>query len=304
VSTRATQDRRTRGARLLLALLLALLANGGLLTLLVLQSEAELIDLPAPSAMRVRLTPEEPPAPETKLEGQVVEIEPPKRQERPDEARYLAQFDSRVETETKARPRPDRKPAKARRPPAPPRPEAKPEAAPRAAERSILFQKPGARPLRPSEGAEDLAEAAEALASTDVFVSDDALLDVNEVGERTNLNARQFRYWDFFQRVRQRVKEQWRPNEAYQRRDPTWSIYQRQNRLTVLQVVLDRDGNVVTARQVRKSGLGFLDDEALRAFTSAGPFANPPAGLADESGRIVFNFGFYLELNGGMGGFW
>jgi TonB family protein len=168
----------------------------------------------------------------------------------------------------------------------------------------VLFQKPGPRPLRPSETAEELADTSQRLAAADVFVSDDALLDVNEYGERTNLNSRRFKYWDFFHRVRTQVKQQWRPNDVYRRRDPAWSIYQRQNRLTVLHVVLDDDGNVVNVKRARKSGLPFLDEEAVRAFTAAGPFLNPPRGLVDERGRIVFNFGFYLELNSGVGGTW
>jgi hypothetical protein len=175
-----------------------------------------------------------------------------------------------------------------------------------AAERSVLYQRPGSGPVLPTGSAAELADVSANLVGDGLYVagvaSDDALLDVPDEGDRTSLNTRGFRYWDFFHRVREQVKQHWAPNEEYQRRDPTWSIYQRQNRLTVVRVVLDGQGNVVSVARVRKSGLTFLDDEAVRAFQASGPFLNPPAGLADESGRIVFNFGFYLEMDGSFGG--
>jgi hypothetical protein len=269
--------------------------------------------------------------------GIVVEFLPPPEQRKPPKtARFLGRDDASTDQEVRARERPA-----AQASPAPPSPAVAPDAtrpgapkkakepqkparmatrAPGAtvnrlavpspgAERSVLFQKPGSGPVRPSGSIEDLAEASADLVGDGLYVadvvSDDALLDVTNEGERTSLNTRSFRYWDFFHRVREQVKQHWSPNEQYQRRDPTWSIYQRQNRLTVVRVVLDASGNVVSVARVRKSGLTFLDDEAVRAFQASGPFLNPPSGLADESGRIVFNFGFYLEMNGsGFGGAW
>lgn len=269
--------------------------------------------------------------------GIVVEFLPPPEQRKPPKsAKFLGREDSSTDKETRARDH-----ASAAKSPTPPsaavapdatrpgtpkksdKPAKPPRVATRApgstvnrlavpspgAERSVLFQKPGSGPVRPSGSAEELADASSDLVGDGLYVTDvaddDALLDVSNLGDRTSLNTRGFRYWDFFHRVREQVKQHWSPNEEYQRRDPTWSIYQRQNRLTVVRVVLDGKGNVVSVARVRKSGLTFLDDEAVRAFQSAGPFTNPPAGLADDSGRIVFNFGFYLEMNGGgFGGAW
>jgi len=269
--------------------------------------------------------------------GIVVEFQPPPQERKPPKsARFLGREDSSTDKETRARDH-----ASAAKAPTPPstavapdatrpgtpkkadQPAKTPRVATRApgsavnrlavptpgAERSVLFQKPGSGPVRPSGSVEQLADESSNLVGDGLYVTDvandDALLDVSNEGERTSLNARGFRYWDFFHRVREQVKQHWAPNEEYQRRDPTWSIYQRQNRLTVVRVVLDATGNVVSVARVRKSGLTFLDDEAVRAFQVAGPFVNPPAGLADDSGRIVFNFGFYLEMNGGgFGGAW
>ena len=47
------------------------------------------------------------------------------------------------------------------------------------------------------------------------------------------------------------------------------------------------------------SGVGDLDDEAVRAFHAAAPFPNPPDGLVDgKTGLITFAFSFYFEIGG------
>jgi TonB family protein len=133
--------------------------------------------------------------------------------------------------------------------------------------------------------------------------SDDALLGVTDEGETTMVNSRSFRYWDFFQRVKNGVRGTWSPGDLYASRDPTGEVYGKKDRLTVVAVELDAKGAISRLEIVRQSGLSFLDDEALRAFREAGPFLNPPAGLADESGRIKFNFGFLLEVGASRGRF-
>ena len=39
-------------------------------------------------------------------------------------------------------------------------------------------------------------------------------------------------------------------------------------------------------------GVTALDEEAVRAFRSAGPFPNPPEGLIQKDNLITFVFGF------------
>ena len=299
---RTDTERRQAWRRALIAVLLTLLLNAGLFTLLYVQAEKALPDLRVKHPMEVSLLREEPD--EVKeLEGQVVDLEPPEQEEIPKESRYLSQFNTRVDKEQKARPSPGARKQRKPRPKVaerPTRPSPEEPAERTVNKKSILFKRPGPRPLRPSSSAAEMADASMQLANADVFVSDDALLDVTNTGDRTLLNSRRFRYWDFFHRVRERVREHWRPNDAYRRRDPTWSVYQRQNRLTVLRVVLDDEGRITTLSKSRKSGLEFLDDEAVRAFAASGPFENPPKGLADDTGRIVFTFGFYLDTDGGI----
>lgn len=126
--------------------------------------------------------------------------------------------------------------------------------------------------------------------------SDDALLDTEE-GDSLKLNSRRFSYMDFFNRVRDRVRDQWGPGEVYRQRDPTGRLLGVQDRLTVLQVTLDADGQLRKVVTVKRSGADFLDREARRAFEAAAPFVNPPAGLVEDDGMIRFQFGFLLEFS-------
>jgi len=253
--------------------------------------------------------------------GQIVDLpRPEKEQLPPPDARFLSRWNTRVDREQRAR-HPGRKEHAA-----PPQPRT--VSAPR-------HDEPGAEPRTPKgeggegapAGAKSAARQPDAGASGPSLkgglggldnlllpgpagsgrwarqapigntISDDAVLGVDNEGDGTLLNSRSFKYWDFFQRIKERVRAEWVPGDVYRARDPYGKVYGTKDRLTVLAVVIDADGRVVRMEVSRESGLPFLDDEARRAFREAGPFPNPPKGLADDKGRIAFHFGFLLELS-------
>ena len=121
-------------------------------------------------------------------------------------------------------------------------------------------------------------------------------LEVPE-GEKDILNRKETRYWAFFDRLKEAVRRQWRPNQVYRRHDPRGQVYGVKDRLTIVQVTLNGNGALKEMYVSKPSGLAFLDDEAVRAFRSAQPFPNPPEGLKDENGNIKFAFGFMFEIN-------
>ncbi len=125
--------------------------------------------------------------------------------------------------------------------------------------------------------------------------SNDYLSDVEE-GEETFLNAKQFKYATFFHRVKKGVSQFWNPGSVYVKRDPTGQVFGYKDRYTVLQITLNKNGSLEAATIATSSGLDFLDNEALKAFKKAEPFSNPPQGLLDDHGKIVFTFGFYFEI--------
>lgn len=256
--------------------------------------------------------------PKTQLDGQVITLPEPEKEEiPPPDARFLSQYDTRVEKEQKTRHRrpSHRKRSRARkgvsrmdvkeRKPRHQREEQKKMdqeevALPaRAPDRRRGFRGLAGldRLLMPTLGGSPRVSSVMGSAGAGVFLSDDALLGVRDEGETTLVNSRSFKYWDFFQRVKDRVRSEWEPGTAYRSRDPHGKVYGSKDRLTVLSIVLDAKGNVLRLEVARESGLPFLDKEAMQSFRAASPFPNPPVGLADGNGRISFRFGFLLDLS-------
>jgi TonB family protein len=123
----------------------------------------------------------------------------------------------------------------------------------------------------------------------------DYLRDVDE-GENTALNARSWKYASFFNRVKEQVRQYWKPGIEYRQRDPDGNVYGERSRLTMCWVVLERNGKLAHVKIETPSGLEFLDDVAVEAIKEAAPFPNPPPELVDETGTIRFKFGFYFEI--------
>lgn len=251
--------------------------------------------------------------------GQIVSVAPLKEEEMPDRARFAARYAQKTDQEVKARKPSDsqempRRYDKERRPhKAPPArrgdPDHRSSASKAVAEGAKTFEtgtipspEGGALPAgspAASDGVaflntpfEGLDPAAKYSPSAAPFASDDYLPHVKEEGDTNVLNTVPYRYVGFFERVKNRVRIHWDPNRPYRLRDPSGELYGHKDRLTVLRVVLDADGNVIDTHIATKSGLRFLDEEAVRAFWAAGPFLNPPKGLVKEDGKIRFDFGF------------
>jgi TonB family protein len=125
-------------------------------------------------------------------------------------------------------------------------------------------------------------------------------LDAVEEGEGTYLNTREFKYASYFNRIKQAVANQWDPQSALQSRDPTGDRFAYKDRLTLVAVRLDDSGALKDVTVEKSSGVDFLDRVAVDAFRKAQPFVNPPRGLADGHGEILFSFGFYIELGTGL----
>ena len=266
--------------------------------------------------------------------GQVVELPPPIEEKRPDKAKYLSEYDSTVAKEQKARAR-QRASGKPRvgsaRSQRQPRQHAQPQRRAKAQQRPakrmrLAMRQPvrtprsrlpesvvgeSARQPRPSGGATAKAgqgnaaqELSRRLQLTEAELArvvgsrvNDALQDVEE-GEQTLLNSKRWLYASFFNRVKRRVSENWHPDRAYLRRDPSGNVYGFRDRLTILRVRLNPAGKLKDVHVEKASGVGFLDDEAIAAFRAAEPFPNPPRGLVDRgSGLISFRFGFLFELS-------
>ena len=273
---------------------------------------------------------------EEKLSGQVIELQKPDKEEVPDSARFLSQYNMKVERERKARIRgrsegrgswqstevagiqlPKIKGAlKPSTPEEPTKEEAREPKRGEGGEKAIKLGTLGLSALsKVAEGALGSQGSGMGFGFSGIGVktgmdgkrsgagSDDAIFGIDEEGETTLVNSRSFKYWEFFQRVKERVRQEWDPVTPYRRRDPTGEIFGKKDRLTILGVILDSNGNIERLEVLRRSGLPFLDEEAIRAMKQAAPFVNPPKGLADENGKIAFRFGFLLEIESSKASF-
>lgn len=135
------------------------------------------------------------------------------------------------------------------------------------------------------------------------FSTDDHLPDVTERDRHTLLDADKYRFFDFFDRVKDAVRRHWHPDRVYRMRDPTGRVFGVKDRYTVLKVTLDDAGRLKRTVTMRQSGLDFMDSEAHAAFKRARHFPNPPRGLVDPQGEVNFQFGFYFEISSGRSRF-
>ena len=152
------------------------------------------------------------------------------------------------------------------------------------------------------EGALGIAQLRPSAAAYDRLAGGPApdKLDGVEEGEGTFLNTRGWKYASYFNRISQTVREQWDPNAAMRARDPSGARFGTHDWFTMLVVKLDDRGSLKDVVVQRSSGLDFLDTAAVQALRRAQPFVNPPRGLADEHGEIVFSYGFTLEGSLGL----
>ncbi len=127
----------------------------------------------------------------------------------------------------------------------------------------------------------------------------DHLKEVDE-GDAQVLNTRRSLFASFFNRVRDGVAQHWHPEVVHAARDPEGRMFGNKTRVTKLLIRLTKDGDVKRVLIENPSGIGYLDEEAIRSVRLASPFTNPPPGLVDDgSGYIDFGFRFIFELNGG-----
>lgn len=118
-----------------------------------------------------------------------------------------------------------------------------------------------------------------------------------EEGEGTFLNTREWKYASFMNRLKKGVSQHWDPNGVARTRDPTGNVYLWKDRYTIVSVTLRSDGSLDDVFVEQSSGVDFLDREAIAAFERAQPFPHPPRGMADEDGRIHFQFGFFIDTS-------
>jgi TonB family protein len=133
-------------------------------------------------------------------------------------------------------------------------------------------------------------------AGAEAAASSDYLKDIAE-GDRTLLTTKEFVYFGYYRRIRERLEVAWNRNL----RATVENVFRggrqlssNQDYVTGVIVALDGQGQVIGVQVLRNSGSRDLDQAAVDAFNKAGPFPNPPAGLVDEKGQIKIRWDFAL----------
>ena len=120
-------------------------------------------------------------------------------------------------------------------------------------------------------------------------------LDDVESGDETALSSKRWVYASFFNRLKRQVAQNWNPADVWRRNDPNGTIHGFKTRVTEVRASLSPSGKLVKIVVTTPSGVTELDDEAVRAFSAAAPFPNPPDGLVKD-GTITFAFSFHFEI--------
>jgi TonB family protein len=116
--------------------------------------------------------------------------------------------------------------------------------------------------------------------------------------DRTLLNTKEYLFYGYYQRIRQRLDSAWVPilkARLVRYYNSGRHLASEMEHRTKVLVVMNGDGAIVRVELVSESGTNDLDEAAIDAFNEAGPFPNPPKGIVNKSGQIEIPWEFILH---------
>ena len=116
-----------------------------------------------------------------------------------------------------------------------------------------------------------------------------------ELGSAVKLNTHEYQYASYMNQIRRLVNFYW--NQQLQNvREPLT----KPNYRTVVDVVIDSQGNLYAIDVLQGSGVQALDSCVVTAFHIAGPYPPPPPQLVEKDGRVYLpKFGFEVDVGRG-----
>jgi TonB family protein len=117
-----------------------------------------------------------------------------------------------------------------------------------------------------------------------------------KLGDFTQLNTVEYKYYGFFHRIRQKLEQFWGKSirEKSEAMFRSGRKIASQDYVTSLQVTLNEKGEIIAVRVLGPSGVKELDEAAVESFNQAGPFPNPPKGLL-VNGKATIEWGFVVK---------
>ncbi len=242
---------------------------------------------------------------DSKIEAkQIVEQKERLNEDKDENAKFLSAFDQKVEKQTRAQNQGKFKNQKSSGAQAEPRMASVPPDSSSQEEQKSFHNKkglPSLSSLTPKFRPRPIAPAltGDQGARSQASQTDDYLRDI-DVGLETRLSTREFIYYSYYARIKERIRQHWEPTV----RGKVKMIYRQgrtiastKDHITQVMITLNKVGELLRVDVVTPSGMVQLDDAAVEAFRAAQPFPNPPRGLIDEEGFIRIRWDFVLEAN-------
>jgi protein TonB len=260
----------------------------------------ELVDLP-----KQEVTAEKKPEPPDQAR-QVVDLGPANPDDQtppPPDPRYLSERNMRTDRET-VRPSFDRTGSGGATPPLEKaRPRSEPAKKPRTAGQPIRVADAGMMASPSSEQPADRTERpARPLSKEDLkinmsdleqeFKPDNGSIDYLPTAMRsdvTSLNAMQYAYASFYNRIKKIIRFYWEPQAALA--GIRWTGGSLQTRL---RIVVESDGTLTKVEVVQSCGYPVVDAAAIRAVSKAAPFYNVPPALLNDNKQLDEVWAFYI----------
>lgn len=126
--------------------------------------------------------------------------------------------------------------------------------------------------------------------------TNDHLEDI-PLGDVTNLNTVEYKYYGFYHRIKLKLEQFWGRSiyaKAEQMAKQGRQLASDDEHITALRIVMDSKGRIVEINIVGSSGVKELDDAAVESFNEAGPFPNPPKDLVVND-RVTIEWGFVVS---------
>lgn len=128
--------------------------------------------------------------------------------------------------------------------------------------------------------------------------SDDYLPGV-ALGERTILSTREFKYFSYYNRIKDLLRQFWKPSieRAVTKLWGKGQMLRASELVTRVLVLLDDRGQIHKISKIGASGVMEIDQIAIEAFQAAAPFPNPPSALVEKDGFVRLNWDFILQTS-------
>ncbi len=126
-----------------------------------------------------------------------------------------------------------------------------------------------------------------------------------KLGSFTALNTDRFTYYTFFSRINEQVRSRWvrrLKNLSETLSDQRLAELATRDRISEIDIQLDKNGLFVRAVVLRSSGAVELDNVASDSFEDAAPFPNPPQEMVEEDGLIHLRYTFLVQTRPSVGG--